>query len=360
MDNQDRRIDPNALAQLMQASNEMNNSTGYSEQHTPQVQVQMSAPESGSRQSRQADLRAAMRSNQNQAAQAVTMTQGSTYEPTTPSTPTQPTQQPVQQPVQVNPEQATRTVINTTRQKDKDEGKEGKKINLSKGKIFGAAGAIVVLLVVFLIYKGKSGNEEKPTITSTPTPELDWIIPEATPALKPSSVYTIEQIESLRAAGYTGEEIESFALGYTPYDALIEQANKLRDDYIQEAIAPLYDTASEEYKKYISSTWLTLPKRNDTEAWTDVAAMHTQRKNLDYEKIDVYGNQLFLKIYLDDDAHEDWFFLLVTPVEWNKLNDRGNVIVNYSYMTRYVIKDEIKVEDFDNIYIVSATLEIIE
>lgn len=278
----------------------------------------------------------------------VVLEQTDTYQPTQnlngqPAQPAQPTQAP--------PPIATETIINTTQtQGDKP---------TPNIKLIGICAAVVVVVgVLCIIFLGGGRNQDD---ASTPTEpnldELDWI----DPVNQETFLYAPEQISGLRAAGYTGDEIEIYQAASTDYDELIKRAEAERDAWLQEAIAPLYDTASDEYKHYISQTWLTLPQRTDMAEWTTLGAYYSERKNLDYEKIDVYGNQLFIKIFLDDNVHQDWFFLCVGPDEWNKLQDKGNVIVNYTYCTRLVGDDYLSaVEDTENIYITQASLEIIE
>ena len=127
---------------------------------------------------------------------------------------------------------------------------------------------------------------------------------------------------------------------------------------------PLYDNSSDEYKDMIGDTWLSLNKRTDLVEWTDdyMAYSREEKQNLDYEKIEPYGNQLFLKIYLDADTHDSFFLLNISPQEWNQLDDAGNVVVNYTYSTHYKPYENVleAVEDEQNIFITQASLDIIE
>lgn len=226
---------------------------------------------------------------------------------------------------------------------------------------------VAVLLVVFFGYSylsknSSNGEDTEPTEEYDPfdDPNIEWVEDPTGNGTGGASFYTFEQIEQLRAAGYTGTEIDNYAIQMMPYNDLIKQAEAARDAYIQSAIAPLYDTASDEYKHFVSQTWLTLPKREDFPEWNNIAMNYTKRENLDYEKIDVYGNQLFIKVYLDDNEHKDWFFCSVTPEEWNRLGDSGNIIVNYTYCTRYVGDDPwTAVEDLENICIISSSIEFV-
>lgn len=330
-----------------------------SAQPTPQVQQQYGQaqaqvniePQQG-RMSAQQALRERMRAQSSQASQPVTLQQTDTYQPS----------QGVQQPQQAQPTQAVHqqaqpannTIINTTQSGDNG-GSKGFK--MSKGLALGIVGVVLFIGVVGYILLSGKGSEEAENTGEPNLDELEWLDPVNTTTF----LYAPEEITQLRAAGYTGDEIEAYQTQQVPAEDLIKQAEAARDAWVQEAIAPLYDTASDEYKHYVSQTWLTLPQRTDMAEWSMLASFYTERKNLDYEKIDVYGNQLFIKVYLDDNVHADWFFLCVTPEEWNKLKDRGNVIVNYTYCTRLVGDDYMTaVEDTDNIYITQASLEIIE
>ena len=321
---------------------------------------------SGQRPTAQETMKARMqasRQQQNQQPQQTVMSQGEQYTPTQYANMQQPAQQsqrsePIDQTAPNNGGgvQANQTIINTTQ--TEDDGNSGKGFKMNPVMAIGIA--VVVLLLVFFGYsyvvKHGSGEEDTQPSDYDPfnDPNIEWIEPEQ------NYSYTIDEIQQLRAAGYTGDEIESYAALQTPYKDLIHQAEAARDAYIQQAIAPLYDTASDEYKHFIAQTWLTLPERTDTAEWQSIAMNYSERRNLDYEKIDVYGNQLFIKIYLDDNVHEDWFFCSVTPEEWNRLSDFGNIIVNYTYCTRYVGDDPwLAVEDTENIFIISASIEFV-
>ncbi len=314
----------------------------------------------------QEQMRARMRAG-NGAHTASTMTQGEQYNPVSQAAPAQaPTPTPTPTPVHTptpTPTQspiANQTIINTT-QTEQDEPKKGFGFKMSP--IIAIAIAIAVLLAGFLGYSYYVKHKGDPKPADAEQTETEWVDPFAdgsTQWIEPDTQwnYTAEQIQQLRAAGYTGDEIEQYASTQTPYLDLIKQAEAARDAYIQEAIAPLYDTASDEYKHYISQTWLSLRERNDVDGWIPCMTYLEQRKNLDYEKIEVHGNQLFLKVYLDDFAHDDWFYVLVTPEQWNSLNDAGNVLVTYEYATRYDGEDAFTaVEDKNNIYIINAYID---
>lgn len=253
------------------------------------------------------------------------------------------------------------TIINTTQipqDNTGDNDDSGRGFKPTKTFVLIAAGIVVFGVIMCLVFLFNGSDTPKDSGTETgmiPEEDLEWITPDS------NYLYTQDQIEELRTVGYTGTEIENFQSLQMDVTELVKEAKAKRDAWVQEAVAPLYDATSQEYKDYIAQTWLTLPKRNDTDEWDNVAGYYEVRKNLDYEKVTSYGNQLFLKVFLDDNVHADWFFLNVTPEDWNKLKERGNVIVNYTYCTRYVGTDEFtQFEDYENIFITAAYLEIIE
>lgn len=340
--------------QYRQLQEQMNAGTQQSAPTQPvqpqygQAQAQVNIEPQQGRMSAQQALRERMRAQSKQASQPVTLQQTDTYQPG------QSVQQPQQaQQTQQQAQPANSTIINTTQSGDNG----GKGFKMSKGLALGIVGILVAACILGYILMSGKGKEESDNAAEPNLDELEWLDPVNNNVF----LYTPEEITQLRAAGYTGDEIESYQSQMVPAEDLIKQAEAERDAWVQEAIAPLYDTASDEYKHYVSQTWLTLPQRTDMADWTMLASYYTERKNLDYEKIDVYGNQLFIKVYLDDNVHADWFFLCVSPDEWNKLQDSGNVIVNYTYCTRLVGDDYMTaVEDTDNIYITQASLEIIE
>ena len=327
----------------------------YSSQVPPQAQPTQPMQQQRPMTAQEA-MRARMQAGRNQQAQPTqqtVMTQGEQYSPAQQPAPIDQTQAPNGQSVAAN-----NTIINTTQTEDDGGSSKGFKMN----PVMAIGIAIVVLLLIFFGYSYLSKNtpdnpdesEQQSNYDPFEDPNIEWVIPDQ------SLDYTMTEIQQLRAAGYTGDEIESYAAQHVPYADLIKEAEAARDAYIQQAIAPLYDTASDEYKRFVSQTWLTLPKRTDADEWKNIAMNYAERRNLDYEKIDVYGNQLFIKIYLDDNLHEDWFFCQVTPEEWNRLGPAGNIIVNYTYCRRLVGDDMwTAVEDMEHIFIISASIEFV-
>lgn len=322
-------------------------------QPTPQPNPGMNVSQGGGTSAQQA-MRARMLASRNQAnntSQNV-MQQGDTYDPNTPAQ--QQPQDNAQNTSTANQQQndiANNTIINTTDTTGQGSTEQGKK---NKVLVGAAVGIVALIGIIFIISKfgGKSNPDDSQVVDEWNEDEYEWIVPED------DFAYSEEQIASLREMGWTADEIEAAQEQHTPASTLIKQSRAARNAYIQLTLAPMYDTASYEYKHFIEQTWLTLPQRHDMNEWKNIASYYVERKNLDYEKIDVYGKQLFIKVYLDDNLHEDWFFITVTPEEWDRLDDFGNIVINYTYVTRYDGEDIWTAEeDFDNYYITDANIE---
>lgn len=342
--------------QMRMIQNQLGQNTGGGQTPPPtqqtvqptQQNVQQTSQPTG-QQAMRARMMAARGQQTQQTGQQVVLEQTDSYQPTgqQPVQQTQPIGQQATQQVQQNQAQPQQTtMINTTQ--ESGGFKPGKKL------IFIGCGILLVFGIAAMVILGSGKKDDTANTTDENLDNLEWL----DPVNQETFLYSPEEITNLRAAGYTGDEIESYQSQQTPAEDLIKQAEAERDAWVQEAIAPLYDTASDEYKHYVSQTWLTLPQRTDMADWTMIGAEYAVDQNLDYEKIDVYGNQMFIKVYLDDNAHESWFFLNVSPTEWNQLNDAGNIQVHYTYVTHLVGDDYMTAtEDFDDIYITSAQLQ---
>ena len=193
-----------------------------------------------------------------------------------------------------------------------------------------------------------------------PEPVEEVVIEESIFAI----TYDIEQVQNLLAAGATQEQVNEWQANGVEYNYVYFTMLDRYYGWQLSNTLPTYDIASDAYKDVIGQTWMSLPKRNDIVEWTEdmLAYEHQVKQNLDYEKVEPYGNQLFLKVYLDANTHDSWFFLNITPNEWNLLDDTGNVVVDYVYQTHWLpFENQLDaVEDEQNIFIVSATLDIIE
>ena len=244
---------------------------------------------------------------------------------------------------------------------------------------------VVVVFTAIIIHKksGKKPAEEEEIqqvedfsnwgapadIPAQPTEETDqWQEVEDFDTLEPVGgsndvwKYTAKQIERLRAAGYTGDEIEEAEHNIVPYEQLIAEAEQAKRDYIANDLAPLFDETTDEWKHWMKQTWFGLEPRDDMYEFSQGNyTQYSVTDNLDYEKIDVYGNQCFLKVYFDDNVHDYYFFMTVMPERWCELEDFGNIVITYKYICPYVINDDgSKTEDRSRMFVISAAEERVE
>lgn len=251
---------------------------------------------------------------------------------------------------------------------EEEEEEYGTEKKSSIGKIVIAAIVVLGLIVVGLIFfLGRSNKEEEEVVEEPvvgevmlPEPVEEVVIEESIFA----TTYDMEQVQNLLAAGATQEQVNEWQANGVEYNYVYFTMLDRYYGWQLSNTLPTYDIASDAYKDVIGQTWMSLPKRNDIIEWTEdmLAYEHQVKQNLDYEKVEPYGNQLFLKVYLDANTHDSWFFLNITPNEWNLLDDTGNVVVDYVYQTHWLpFENQLDaVEDEQNIFIVSATLDIIE
>ena len=302
---------------------------------------------------------------------------------TQPTQPTQPTQQPQrqmssqqalrerlmnqnnaqqqqQQAMQQREQQVSRQIVN-------NEIDEETKPAVNPKIVIGVAVACVAVLG-FIIFqfagKSKEPVQEEVAFNNDVVIPVVEEEPQEELAFSSSVAYTAEQQQQLQAAGATQEQIGEWMGSGVPFNYVYFTLKEQQYAFSLENSLPTYDMASDQYKDIIGDTWMSLPKRTDVEEWIPDYQAYTyeEKQNFDYEKVEPYGNQLFLKVYLDASTHSSWFFLCITPEEWNQLDDEGNVVVNYTYATHYKPYTDLfsAEEDTENIFITSATLDIIE
>jgi len=207
------------------------------------------------------------------------------------------------------------------------EGKHGflqfvKALN-RKVVVFAAAGVGLILLVVLLIPKGdKSGEDTMPT----PSPEGTYNVTQDDTVLG-GFQYTVEELAELRVNGYTAEEVENYEALEIPAESLIMDAELKRKELYESELAPYLDAASDEYKELAADTWV---GQTELQLSEDVAAyrFHMEVWNVDYKKLPPRGNQLFLKLTLDDGRV---LFMVVTPEQYLRFSESGNIVVQVRY-----------------------------
>lgn len=339
----DNSVLDDILSQLSTASPTVSNPTPTQTPVGAPTPVATPKPQTPPVPNTQQSLRDKMKANNGASNSPVVMVQGDDYKEETPVAPT-----------------PQSTIISDDDDDDEDVKKK-KGIN-PKILIGCIAAALVVGLIMVLSGGGKKEEvvEEVPLDTTLADEELVFIEPVFDNAYVG---YTADEVNELRNIGLTGTEIESYQNQGVPYQTAF---NITREQYWAAQLEyqlPLMDMSSDDYYKEISKTWLTLPERQDLPEWTEegIAYSYSLKKNLDYEKVDVHGSQLFLKVYLDDNKHENWFFLNVTPQEWLLLEDAGNVVVDYTYTTHFKPYTNLfeAEEDTEDIFITAAKLNII-
>lgn len=232
-------------------------------------------------------------------------------------------------------------------------------------KILIGVGVMAAIIVVILIAQFMSKGKKEPEAPPEEITQVEPIIEDEPQEMVFQQVYTVDQMNMLRDAGATSEQIQMWQDNGIMFEYVYYTTLERYYGWQLANTLPTYDLASDAYQEVISDTWMALPKRTDLEEWSTEGYLATHmemHQNLDYEKIEPYGSQLFLKVYLDADSHDSWFFLNITPEEWNALDDRGNVVVDYTYDTHYKPYENLfeAEEDTENIFITGATLDIIE
>lgn len=251
------------------------------------------------------------------------------------------------------------TPVSTSSDNSSDAGdNSGNKPKLNIKAIgIGIGVALVFILIIAVL--GKLGKQPADDGQAELPSEEIPIYEE--PEYEAPTNYSAPEIALLRAAGYTTDDMEFYYSIGTTCDELIAQAEAERQAWLDEAIAPMFDTASDEYKQDMAETWKGLVKYEDTDKFVGESQSLSKTRNLDFEKVDVHGGQLFIKIYLQDEPCAEYFFHLCTLDEWLRLPEEGNVIVTYNYQTGYYGDESTGfIEDEQRIFITSSTIEIFD
>lgn len=211
------------------------------------------------------------------------------------------------------------------------EEKPAKKKKKSSVYIVGAV--VIIFIVLALVYSkmtGGLGSNPASTDIIAPTPEDSdadyWANFDETVS---TFTYTDEEKASLRAWGYTGEEIEANEASAVSAAALIEESKKAQED----AAKAISDASSPEYQALLNNTWLgqdTIPLPAYEEGTTENSVIYTTRTyNADYDRVPAHGRTVFLKVYLQDGTYT---FMECDPIRYMQLPDSGNIVVSYVEM----------------------------
>ncbi len=194
---------------------------------------------------------------------------------------------------------------------------------------------IVVALAIFFAWQGHA-NKKHMDNPGNPADDItqqggDGVIgndvDELFASVTPVFTYTSEELEQLRAWGYTGDEIEAEQLKETPAADLVAASKQAQE----EARAALSNPESPEYQALLNQTWLgevavTVPVYDPE---TSEVGTTTLTLNADYEKMPAHGTNLFLRVKLEDGSHH---FMEVSPYRYSQLADSGNIVVTYDYL----------------------------
>lgn len=220
-----------------------------------------------------------------------------------------------------------------------------------------AAGILVVIVIVAIVFLSKGGTEDTESITtesSDPT-EYEEFDPFANPydqgeefigfedttstssnvsnsgdtIYDPStySIYSNDEIANLRAYGYTGDEIEYYSQQGTSYDTLINDAIERRNKANEEWRSSVIDDASEGYKNLMAKSYMDGKSTKQSCAVDEVSGYGTKRENVDYEKCGVYNYQAWIKVYTQYGS----MVMLMDLPRYTELSDSGNIVVEYKY-----------------------------
>lgn len=143
--------------------------------------------------------------------------------------------------------------------------------------------------------------------------------------------YTPEEVEALRAAGYTGDEIEQNQTQEVPAATLIQQAEDAHNAWVESLSNP----DSPEYQELISTTTLGQPALNIPTGLTEdeinagLTSM-TDTDNLDYDKVPARGSNLYLRIHMPDGSYH---FMNCPFARYCSMPDSGNIVVTYTVIT---------------------------
>ncbi len=146
-------------------------------------------------------------------------------------------------------------------------------------------------------------------------------------------------LTKLKALGYTGDEIEAAQSSGADLHAMVESAEKLRDEEAKKALVRMSDSASEEFQQIVNHSIFCLPEvefpetRNDPNRYS-IDGSYTV--NADYEKMETRGYQLYLKLKI---ANDTYTFMTIAPMRWSEIPDTGNMVVKINY-TVFGMKDE--------------------
>lgn len=212
---------------------------------------------------------------------------------------------------------------------EQEEPQKGKKGGGGDGggspmKIIAIIGGIIVVIVIVVFGMMKI----VPTVMGPTEEETEWT--------EPPFEYMDIEIENLRDAGYTGDEIEQFEMEMIPADTLIEEAEERRKAIYESEVAPYWDNTSDEYKFLEEMTWVGGDEFDFNIKEMDSWERKGSTLNLDYKKVPLHGYQCFLRVEMrkadpEKGRKAGYCYMFVDPERYAELADEGNINVQINY-----------------------------
>lgn len=194
---------------------------------------------------------------------------------------------------------------------------------IPKKALYAAIAVVFIGIIAIAIY---SSFGREPVKIADPivedTSEVDNLIDDLS--------FSKEEIAQLRAAGYTGDEIEEAEIVGYDFQSMVEQAEIERTKYLSELYLELsdktQDSTSREFKELTEKTWLGGKPRVVSSPDNDIYNTFISTGIFDYIKLPARGTQLFIRLTMDDGQY---IFMTIHPSRWVQLKDSGNMVVNY-------------------------------
>lgn len=186
--------------------------------------------------------------------------------------------------------------------------------------VVGVFCVVVVVLVGMVKSKSGSSSEEPtpaPTQGSTYQPPVEVNVFH----------YTVDELAELRVNGYTADEAEYYESLEIPVASLIADAQQKRKELLESEMAPYIDATSDEFKELSADTWVGQPEF-ELNGDTSTYRYYSEVWNMDYKKLPARGKQLFIKLILSE---QEVFFMAVTPEQYLRLENSGNIVVDVKY-----------------------------
>lgn len=184
------------------------------------------------------------------------------------------------------------------------------------------AAVIVTGIVSITLFSSMKKNKEE-----TAQKHADELLADDSENEVVTFYYTDDELRELRAAGYTGLEIEDFEMNEQDVSMLLKEAAALRQATYEKEILPYFDNASDEFKMLMRNTWVGQEEfeiDDDISNWT----YHIETVNADYNKITSSGMQCFIKFYLPDGTSG---FTFIEPKRYKNLAESGNIVLSIEY-----------------------------